>query len=368
MDAVPLNDLRRGFLGQQHELRTAVDEVLTSGWYVLGPQHDAFEREFAEHLGAAHCIGVANGTDALELAMLGAGCEPGDEIVTAANAGMYASAAAMKAGLVPRFADVDEQSLLLTAATVEPALTDRTRAVVVTHLYGRMAEVGPLLDLCRSRGIALIEDCAQSAGAVGTDGAAGSLADIASFSFFPTKNLGALGDGGAVVTGNGEWADRVRRLRQYGWSAKYTATEPRGRNSRLDELQAAVLRVRLPHLAGWNARRREVVARYADALGGSASRRMVHGDAAGSTAYVGHLAVMITPDRDADRAAFDAAGIRTDVHYPVPDHRQPVLVDRCGDVRLPVTERAATEILTLPCFAELTDAEIERVCDVLAKL
>ena len=368
MDDIPLNDLRRGFAGMETDLRKAIDDVLTSGWYVLGPQHDAFEAEFAEHLGAGHCIGVANGTDALELAMLGAGCEPGDEIVTAANAGMYASAAALKAGLVPRFADVDERSLLLTAATVERVLTERTRAVVVTHLYGRVAEVGPLLELCRGRGVALIEDCAQSAGATSAEGAAGSLADIASFSFFPTKNLGALGDGGAVVTGNADWAARVRRLRQYGWSAKYTASEPRGRNSRLDELQAAVLRVRLPHLADWNARRRDIVARYARALAGSDSRRMVHGDATGSSAYVGHLAVMLTPDREADRAALEAAGIRTDVHYPLPDHRQPVLGDRYADVHLPVTERAAATILTLPCFAELTDAETQRVCDVLVTL
>lgn len=368
MDAVPLNDLRRGFLEHQEELRKAVDEVLASGWYVFGPEHDAFEREFATYLGVDHCIGAANGTDALELAMLGAGCEPGDEILTAANAGMYASAAALKAGLVPRFADVDENSLLLTAATVEPALTDRTRAVVVTHLYGRMADIGPIVELCRPRGIAVIEDCAQAAGAVSTEGAAGSLGDIAAFSFFPTKNLGALGDGGALATNDARWADRVRRLRQYGWSSKYTVTEPRGRNSRLDELQAAVLRVRLPHLSDWNARRRAIVARYAEVLAGAGDRRMVHGEATGSAAYVGHLAVMLTPHRDADRAALDAAGIRTDVHYPVPDHRQPVLAEACRDVSLPVTERAAEQILTLPCFAELTDAEIQRVCDVLAGL
>ncbi|MQA33315.1 DegT/DnrJ/EryC1/StrS family aminotransferase [Modestobacter roseus] len=367
MDTVPLNDLSRGFAVMEGELRGVVDEVLASGWYVLGPQHDAFETEFATAVGAAHCVGVANGTDALELALLSVDCRPGDEVVTAANAGMYTSTAALKAGLVPRFADVDPASLLLTAATVEPALSPRTRAVVVTHLYGRVAEMGPLRELCRSAGVALVEDCAQSAGARAEEGPAGSLADVASFSFFPTKNLGALGDAGAVVTDDPDRAQLLRSLRQYGWSAKYHATVPRGRNSRLDELQAAVLRARLPHLAGWNERRREIVGRYAAALG-EGPRRMVHGDVAASPAYVAHLAVMSSPTRDADRAALTDVGIRTDVHYPVPDHRQPVLAGTTDGVSLPVTELAATQILTLPCFAELTDAEIERVCDVLHRL
>jgi dTDP-4-amino-4,6-dideoxygalactose transaminase len=268
---------------------------------------------------------------------------------------------------VPRFADVDPTSLLLTAETVAPALTARTRAVVVTHLYGRLAEMAPLRDLCRAAGVALVEDCAQAAGAVGDEGPAGSLADAAAFSFFPTKNLGALGDGGAVVTGDADRAQLVRRLRQYGWSSKYTASVPNGRNSRLDELQAAVLRVRLPHLADWNARRRDVVARYAEVLG-DGPRRMAHGRDTGTTAYAGHLAVMLTDDRDGDRAALTEAGIRTDVHYPVPDHRQPVLAGAVAGLSLPVTEQVAGRILTLPCFPEMTESEIERVCDVLRKL
>lgn len=367
MDDVLLNDLGRGFDALEVDLRRAVDDVLSSGWYVLGPQHDAFEQEFAAAVGVEHCVGVGNGTDALELAMLGVGCTPGDEVVTAANAGMYTSTAALKAGLVPRFADVDPGTLLLTAETVEAALTSRTRAVVVTHLYGRMADLGPLLEVTRAAGVALVEDCAQAAGAVSDLGAAGSVGDIAAYSFFPTKNLGALGDGGAVATGDPDRAALVRRLRQYGWSSKYTATEPLGRNSRLDEIQAAVLRVKLPHLAGWNAHRRDVVAQYTAALA-AGDRRMVHGDATGSPAYIGHLAVMQSPTRDADRKAMAAAGIRTDVHYPVPDHRQPVLLPTSADVSLPVTELVTEQILTLPCFPEMTQTEIGRVCDVLGKL
>jgi dTDP-4-amino-4,6-dideoxygalactose transaminase len=230
-----------------------------------------------------------------------------------------------------------------------------------------MADVVAIREVCRAAGVALVEDCAQAAGAVSEDGPAGSLGDAAAFSFFPTKNLGALGDGGAVVTSDGDCAGLVRRLRQYGWSSKYTVTEARGRNTRLDELQAAVLRVKLPHLAGWNARRREIVAHYAETLG-SGPRRMVHGSSTDSRAYVAHLAVLSTPYRDSDRAALEEAGVRTDVHYPVPDHKQPLLAAGYADVRLPVTEEAATRILTIPCFAEMTDTEIVRVCDVLRKL
>ncbi|MCO7218757.1 DegT/DnrJ/EryC1/StrS aminotransferase family protein [Klenkia sp. PcliD-1-E] len=364
---VPLNDLRRGFDAMADELQAVVAGVLSAGWYVLGPQHDAFETELAAAMGVRHAVAVANGTDALELALLSVGCRPGDEVVTAANAGAYTTTAAMKAGLRPRFADVDPDSLLLTADTVGPVLTPRTRAVVVTHLYGRMASTRALVELCRSTGVALVEDCAQAAGAVGPDGPAGSLGDVAAISFFPTKNLGALGDAGAVLTDDPERAGLLRRLRQYGWSSKYTVVQEHGRNSRLDEVQAAVLRAKLPHLASWNAARRDVVARYSAALG-DGPRRMVHGSATGSPAYVGHLAVMTSPDRDRDRGLLDAAGVRTDVHYPVPDHRQPLLAIEHAATALPVTERAAASVLTLPCFPELTDLEIERVCDVLQQL
>lgn len=367
MHEIPINDLRRAYMEQEEELRPAVDRVLASGWYVLGPESSAFEAEFAAFLGGGHCVGVGNGTDALQLALLAVGCLPGDEVVTAANAGAYTSTAALAAGLVPRPADVDPTTLLLTAETAAAQLTERTRAVVVTHLYGLLADVAPLRALCTEAGVALVEDCAQAAGAVGSDGAAGTLADVSTFSFFPTKNLGALGDGGAVVTRRPELAERVGRLRQYGWTSKYVNDVPRGRNSRLDELQAAVLRTRLPRLPEWNARRRSVVARFAAALP-EGPRRMVHGEAVESTGYAGHLAVLVTPDREADRAALAAQGIRTDVHYPVPDHRQPVLADAMRDLRLPVCERLAAEVLTVPCFPELTEAEVDRICEGLSGL
>lgn len=367
LDEIPVNDLRRASLAQEGDLRTAVDRVLASGWYVLGPENDAFEAEFAAAVGVAHCVGVGNGTDALQLALLAVGCRPGDEVVTAAHAGGYTMTAALAAGLVPRPADVDPRTLLLTADTAAAQLTRRTRAVVVTHLYGMLADVAPLRALCAEAGVALVEDCAQAAGARSAEGAAGSLGDVATFSFFPTKNLGALGDGGAVVTGDPETAERLRRLRQYGWTSKYTSTVPAGRNSRLDELQAAVLRTRLPALPGWNARRRSIIASYHAALG-EGQRRMVHGAAVGSPHHVGHLAVLVSPDREADRRALAAAGIRTDVHYPVPDHHQPVLAEAARGLRLPVAERAAATVVTVPCFPEMTDGEVRRVSTALAEL
>jgi dTDP-4-amino-4,6-dideoxygalactose transaminase len=350
------------------QVRASLERVLQRNWYVLGEEVASFERAFAGYCGAESCVALASGTDALELALRASGVRRGDVVVLAANAGFYGSTAVHTLDAQPLYVDVDENTLTLSAAGVADALKQGgVKAVIVTHLYGQLADIDSIALLCREQGVPLIEDCAQSHGAMRGGRRCGSFGDIGCFSFYPTKNLGALGDGGAVVTNDAERAQLVRSLRQYGWSSKYTVTVPNGRNSRLDELQAAALRVKLPHLDGWNARRREIVAHYAEALGDGV-RRMVHGADARSTAYVGHLAVMLTEHRDADRAAFTEAGIRTDVHYPVPDHRQPVLVGATAEVRLPVTERAAEQVLTLPCFPEMTEDEIGRVCDVLRKL
>jgi aminotransferase EvaB len=361
---VPVADPSRAVRAFRAELDAAVAGVLDSGRYILGPEHDLFERELAEYLGAAHCVGVASGTDALEIALAAVGCEEGDEVVTAANAGFYSSAAARAAGLRVRYADVDPPTLTLSAETVGAALTPNTRAVVVTHLYGLLADVEPIAELCRSRGIALVEDCAQAAGARRSGRFAGTYGDAATFSFYPTKNLAALGDGGAVVTGDEAVADRARRKRQYGWESKYAVTVDGGRNSRLDELQAAVLRQRLPHLDAWNERRREIAARYAEALPAPAGRLV----ALEGEDYVAHLAVALVEDRAAVRERLGAAGVGTDVHYPIPDHRQPVWGGALADTELPVTEHAAEHVVTLPCFPELTDNEVDRVCEALHEL
>jgi aminotransferase EvaB len=358
--SIPVNDLRRGALDD--DVAEAVNRVVASGWYLLGEETAAFESELAEYLGAGHVVGVASGTDALELACLALNGGAGQEVVTAANAGGYASVAAYRCGMRARFADVDDRDLLLTPRTVEEALTPRTTIVIVTHLYGKMAPVSEICELCHSKGILVIEDCAQAAGARADGRYAGSVGDAAAFSFYPTKNLGALGDAGAVVTSDDSVAARARRLRQYGWDVKYRIEQAGGKNSRLDEIQAAVLRVRLPQLEDLNRRRREIARDYADALSATAVR-MAQG---GEEDYVAHLAVIRTTHRAAFAQALAARGVATDTHYPIPDHRQKVIGQPW--VRLPVTEAASEEVLSLPCFPELAPEELELICAALAEV
>lgn len=358
---IPLNDIQRQYLALAAELGAAVDATLRSGWYIMGREHDRFEREFAAYCGRSFAVAVANGTDALEIALRTVGCQSGDEVVTAANAGGYTTFACRIVGAVPVYADIDSRTLTLSPAAVRQVLSSRTKAVVATHLYGKMADVPGLATAIAGQGIALIEDCAQAHGAILDGRRAGSLGDVATFSFYPTKNLGALGDGGAIVTGNPEYAERARQLRQYGWCEKYRAVLPYGRNSRLDELQAALLRCKLPHLDRWNARRREIVGRYHQAVRGEL--RLVH---APHTDYVAHLCIARHPGRDAVRQYLDDRGIATAVHYPIADPQQPAMRDqpwRAGD--LTAMEAAQREIFTLPCFPEMTDDEVDYVCDAL---
>jgi dTDP-3-amino-2,3,6-trideoxy-4-keto-D-glucose/dTDP-3-amino-3,4,6-trideoxy-alpha-D-glucose/dTDP-2,6-dideoxy-D-kanosamine transaminase len=359
--AIPLNDLRRGVLADP-EIAEAVERVTRSGWYVLGEETSAFEAELADYLGVDHVIGVASGTDALELALLALGGGPAQEAVTAANAGGYAAMAARSCGMRVRFADVEDSDLLASMRTIERALTPQTAFVVVTHLYGKMAPVEAICDLCHSRGIAVIEDCAQAAGARRNGRYAGSFGDAAAFSFYPTKNLGAIGDGGAIATSDAVVAERAYRLRQYGWGVKYRVEEGGGRNSRLDEIQAAVLRVRLARLDGLNRRRRKIAARYASALSGGRSWMAQDG----GEDYVAHLAVLRTPHRTVLEEGLRARGVGTAVHYPLPDHHQKVI--GAPGASLPVTTAASEQILSLPCFPELELEEIDSVCSALVEV
>jgi aminotransferase EvaB len=358
---IPFNDLRRG-AAQDTEMFTAVERVILSGRYLLGEETAGLERELASYLGTAHVVCVASGTNALELALASLDLTPGQEVLTAANAGGYAALAARRRGLRVRYADVDEDSLLLTPTTVELALSARTRVVVVTHLYGRMADVAALRELCHARDIRLLEDCAQAAGARAVGGRAGSIADAAAFSFYPTKNLGALGDGGAVATSDERIAERIRQLRQYGWGARYRIERDGGVNSRIDELQAALLRARLRQLDERNRARREIARRYAQAL---ASTPLEFLWAAGEE-YVAHLAVVRSPQRTRLAQELAARGIATAVHYPIPDHRQAFI--GVPDTILPVTEAACTEVLSLPCFPELETGEVDSICTALHEI
>lgn len=339
------------------DLSTPVQRVMDSHWYVLGREGAAFESEFAAYLGAAHCVGVANGTDALELGLRAAGLVAGDRVAVVANAGFYGSTAVHGIGATPVYVDVDESLLAMSAAGLAKALEHKPAAVIVTHLYGQMADVEPLLALCRQAGVPLLEDCAQAHGAQRGGRKAGTWGDVGCFSFYPTKNLGALGDGGAVVARDEAVAARLRTLRQYGWSSKYTVATPGGRNSRLDELQAAVLRAKLPHLDRHNGLRQAIARRYSAAF---AQLPLQCPPSLGED-YVAHLYVLRCARREALRGFLQQRGIATDVHYPVPDHLQPAFRGRTAAVDLPVTQAAAASVVTLPCFPGMESGDVDRV-------
>jgi dTDP-3-amino-2,3,6-trideoxy-4-keto-D-glucose/dTDP-3-amino-3,4,6-trideoxy-alpha-D-glucose/dTDP-2,6-dideoxy-D-kanosamine transaminase len=359
---IPMNDLARqhGLLGA--EIESALRCVTAGARYVLGPQVTAFEEEFSRYCGLDHCIGVGNGSDALEIALRALGCRAGDEVITVPNAGMYSTAAVLALGARPVLVDIEPQSMTMDPAALAPALRPTTKAVIVTHLYGRLADVESIAAVLADREIPLLEDCAQAHGAELAGKKAGSVGAAGCFSFYPTKNLGALGDAGAIVTSDGRIAQAARELRQYGWEDKYHAIRPGGRNSRLDEIQAAVLRLKLPHLDAWNARRRGIAGRLRQAFGEARARPPAGLEDAG------HLCVLRSRFRPALRAHLARDGIASDIHYPVPDHRQPALRHVfSADLYLPRAEEAAAQVLSVPCFPELTDDEIDRVCDSLRR-
>lgn len=340
----------------------AIHRVLDRHWYVLGEEVAGFEAEFAHYIGTRHCISVANGTDALQLALRALGVKSGDCVVTAANAGFYASTAIHAIGAIPVYVDVEEATLTLCPVALEQVLSSHSpAAVIVTHLYGQMADISRIAALCQLVGVAVVEDCAQAHGAQiivnGVGRKAGSWGDVAAFSFYPTKNLGALGDGGAVVTSSDVLEGRMRALRQYGWAGKYQVEVPGGCNSRLDEIQAAILRVKLPHLDENNVLRRRIAERYNAAFD---SLPLDCPPCVGEDC-VAHLYVVRTPYRDALRIHLKALGIASDIHYPIPDHWQKGYPCTQQTYPLAVTEVASSSVLSLPCYPGLPDEAVDRV-------
>lgn len=353
-----LNDLSSRITKYQPQIKASIDRVLASGWLVLGPEVKQFEQSFASYLGVKHCVSLANGTDAIELALKAIGVGPGDHVATVANAGMYTTTAMLAIGAEPYFMDVDLDTRVATLAEVKHAVEVGVKAVVVTHLYGlAIPEIALIAEYCAERAIPLLEDCAQAHGAQVNGKRVGTFGDAASFSFYPTKNLGALGDGGAVVTNSSKLAERIGLLRQYGWTAKYTVELPGACNSRLDEMQAAILSAFLPYLDEANARRREISSRY--------STLIRHADIVlpkvESENCVAHLYVIRSQQRDALREHLNKLEIASDVHYPIPDYRQPLFGDRYVNICLQNTECLAREILTLPCYPEMSDEEVDHV-------
>jgi dTDP-4-amino-4,6-dideoxygalactose transaminase len=337
--------------------------VLGSTSFILGAEVAEFEASFARFVGVPHCIGVANGTDALELALRSLGIGAGDEVVVPTNSFIASALAISRAGATPVFVDCEDDTLLLDVADVERKLTPRTRAVMPVDLFGQAAPVEKLAPLLEGRRIAVVEDAAQAQGAERHGRAAGSLGDVAGTSFYPGKNLGAYGDAGAVLTASNEIAQRVRALRNYGSEVKYHHPET-GFNSRLDTLQAVVLNAKLARLAGWNAARRSAAQRYHELLADVPGLKLPA--TLPGNEHVWHLYVVRVPRRDPVLARLAEAGIGAGIHYPVPIHLQGAYRQRghrAGD--FPVAERAASEILSLPIFAEITPAQQERIAKAL---
>jgi dTDP-4-amino-4,6-dideoxygalactose transaminase len=342
-------------------MSAAIARVIASSRFVLGPEVEAFEHEFAGFCGAKHCVGVGNGMQAIELVLRALDIGAGDEVVTVSHTAFPTVAAITATGATPVFVDVDPDTYCMQPAALADSFTPRTRAVLPVHLYGRCADMGPIRELAASAGVPVVEDAAQAHGASYRGRRTGTLGAAAAFSFYPTKNLGALGDGGAVVTDDGDLALRVRRLRNYGEESKYVNVEP-GLNSRLDELQAAILRVKLPHLERWNAERRAIAALYDELLAGSG---VVPPSA--DAGHVYHLYVVRAPShRDALREHLRAAGVGVEVHYPTPVHRQAAYAEGSrAPGSLHVTEDLAGEILSLPAHPRLRRDQVREVTDAV---
>lgn len=355
---VPFFDGTRQAAALAKELEVTAQNVLHSGRFVLGPEVEAFEHEFASWCGAGHAVGVASGTDAITHALMAVGVGAEDEVIVPANTCVPTLVGVAATGAVPVLADVDEETLTLDVDRIDEVLAPKTRAIVAVHLYGQCADMEGIRRVADRNGLAVIEDAAQAHGARLNGKRAGTFGHAAAFSFYPTKNLGAAGDGGAVVTNSPQVAEHARMTRNYGYSERDYA-ESNGMNSRLDEVQAALLRVKLTWLDSWNARRRELAERYLAAIAQLKGLRAL--TTASGSEPCWHLFVVRTPRRDELRAALLEAGVNTLIHYPRPLHLQPAYSGLRTADHLEVSERACREVLSLPLYPELSDAEQQLV-------
>ena len=360
--AVPFVDLSAQHESMAAEIRDALSRVVQSGWFILGPEVEAFEREFASVAGTAHGVGVASGTDALTLSLWALGVRPGDEVITTPLTATYTALAISRTGARPVFADVDRGSLTLAPGSVAEKLNSRTKALLPVHLYGNPCDMPALLEIADQSGIAVVEDACQAHGATLGDRPAGGWGKTGCFSFYPTKNLGALGDGGLIATNDAELASRLRRLRNGGQESRYVHQEA-GFNSRLDEMQAAVLRAKLLHLSTWTERRRALASLYRQRL---EKAPLVWVESLPTAEPACHLMVARAPERDRLQEVLKDAGVQTLIHYPIPAHLQPAYRDLGQPAgSCPEAERAAGEILSLPLYPELTEEQVERVAQAI---
>lgn len=359
---IPMADPRAGFLAHQAEITRAIEHVLNSGRYILGAEVSAFEEAFAGFIGSRHCVGVNSGTDALVLALRGLGIGPGDEVITVSHTAVATVAAIELVGAIPVLVDVSEATRCMQPGDLGKALSERTRAVIPVHLYGQPAPMAEMVEFAKAHQLYTIEDCAQAHGAMIDGKKVGSFGDVACFSFYPTKNLGAIGDGGAVVCNDAGLYDKLRWLREYGWKNRYIS-DIAGMNTRLDEIQAAILNVKLKYLEEENEKRIALAGLYADTLAGTAlslPRQF------GGQRHVFHLYVIETEARDALQVHLLQSGIGSGIHYPQAVHQQPAYRGRIRTSgKLEVTEKLVKRILSLPMYPQLEEEAILRVCQVL---
>ena len=357
-------DPKASYLAHADEIHAAIQRVLDSGRYILADEVMAFEKDFSDYLGGGFCLGVANGTDALELALRAVGIGPGDLVATVANTVSATAAAIEQCGALPVFVEIDPESMTMDPRSLELSLSEHRgaiRAILPVHLYGHPAAMAEICELACTHKVHLIEDCAQSHGAEIKGVKTGSWGDIAAFSFYPTKNLGALGDGGAVFTRDPSLAERVRLLRQYGWRERYVSDIP-GRNSRLDELQAAILRVKLKYLGSENAKRHSLAALYLKKLVDSGLQLPSQ---APDTLHAWHQFTVRSPRRNALQTFLAAKNIHTGILYPTPLHRQPAYAR--PHLHLSETERACEEVLCLPCHPGLSEADVDSIASEILR-
>jgi len=353
---IPFLDLARQHAALRAELMDAAGRVLDSARFILGPEGEALEQDLAKHVGVAHAIGVASGTDALRLALAAVGVGHGDEVITTAFSFVASASTIVMAGATPVFVDIDPATFALEAEGVARAITPRTRAIVPVHLYGHAAAIDRIAELGRAHGVAVVEDAAQAIGATYAGRPLGAWGDAACLSFYPTKNLGACGDAGMILTNRSDLAERLRRLRHHGDGGRYRHLEL-GYSSRLDDLQAALLRVKLGRLEAWTAARRRIAARYHDALAGLPLTLPIEREPA---RHVYHLYTIRHRQRDALAKTLSQLGVGTAVHYPIAVPGQPMF-GLPAERQWPEATRASREVLSLPCYAELTDDEVNQV-------
>lgn len=359
---IPVSNPKARYINKRNEFLKAAEAVIEKGMYILGDEVSSFEKEFAEYIGVKYCVGVANGTDALAIALRGLGVKAGDEVITVSHSAVATVAAIEMSGAVPVFADIEPDTRCIDPEKITKLISTKTKVIIPVHIYGQPAKINEIIAIAHDNEIKVLEDCAQAHGAKVDGKKVGSFGDAAAFSFYPTKNLGAIGDGGAVVMNSSEVFEKILALRQYGWHKRYISDFP-GVNSRLDELQAAFLRIKLRELDKDNARRNEIAKKYSSVIDNLNLKAPI---SIPNTYHAYHLYVLESENRDELAKFLNLKDIGTALHYPLPIHLQPAYKGRIrGGDALHQTELLYKNILSIPMYPELNNAEVKRVTDAL---